>query len=251
MSNSSANLTQIAVAGVAVFGLGLFAGYLVGNRSERRRKPDDEVDAAVAKRPEQRSKELKRDSSERSDVSTVSGETAYPPFPQELVQLLEATSLCYLSTSGLGDSPEAPGDPHLSLMLFTYYNDAEDREVIIMTTRRDTKKLQNILANPKAAVLLHDFPAAKGDFEDTGSPDGARKYSRTSSITVYGSIRVLDNGSSIEQKYRDIHKRSNPKYQQFIVGENIAVLLVMVESARICNVDDKVTMWSVRWGQHG
>mmetsp|Transcript_60386 Transcript_60386/g.107576 ORF Transcript_60386/g.107576 Transcript_60386/m.107576 type:complete len:243 (-) Transcript_60386:76-804(-) len=237
MSNSSANLAQIAVAGAAVFGLGLFAGYLVGNHGERRRKSEDEAEAPPEKSSSEKSK-LRRDPSDSS--------VAYPPFPPELVQLLESTSLCYLSTSGLGDSPEAAGDPHLSLMLFTYYNDEEDREVIIMTTRRDTKKLQNILANPKAAILLHDFPAAKGDFEDTGSPNGGRKYSRTSSITVYGKMRVLDNGSMTEQKYRNIHSKSNPKYQQFIVGENIAVLLVVVESARICNVDDKVTMWSVK-----
>ena len=42
------------------------------------------------------------------------------------------------------------GDPHLSLMLFTYQRDAEDGEVIVMTTRRDTQKLKNILDNPKA-----------------------------------------------------------------------------------------------------
>ena len=45
-----------------------------------------------------------------------------PPFPDEVVQLLRSSVLCYLSTL-------ADGAPHLSLMNFTYCRGREDHHV--------------------------------------------------------------------------------------------------------------------------
>ena len=53
-----------------------------------------------------------------------------PPFPAEIVRLLDSASLCYLSTT-------LDNSPHLSLMNFTYHRPTEQ---IIFTTRRDTQK---------------------------------------------------------------------------------------------------------------
>ena len=72
-----------------------------------------------------------------------------PPFPDEVVQLLRSSVLCYLSTL-------ADGAPHLSLMNFTY---CPADEKIIMSTRRDTTKYRALLKNKRVAVLIHDFPA--------------------------------------------------------------------------------------------
>jgi hypothetical protein len=43
-------------------------------------------------------------------------------------------------------------------MNFTY---CRKEEVIILSTRRNTKKFYQIVENPKVAVLIHDFPVAK------------------------------------------------------------------------------------------
>jgi len=74
-----------------------------------------------------------------------------PPFPPEMVKLLDAASLCYLSTAQ--DSA-----PHLSLMSYTY---VPESGTILFSTRRNTKKCANLKANPRVAILLHDFPHLK------------------------------------------------------------------------------------------
>ena len=47
----------------------------------------------------------------------------------------------------------------------------------------------------------------------------------------------------IDEKYRNLHRNKNPSYEQFIVGEGIAIFIVRIEKARICDVHDKVTYW--------
>ena len=74
------------------------------------------------------------------------------------MSILQATRLCYLATH---DNQE----PHLSLMNFTYI---QNREIIVLCTRRSTKKFKQLSANPKVAVLVHDFPHVRfeGDAPD-------------------------------------------------------------------------------------
>eukprot|EP00392_Amoebophrya_sp_AT5.2_P012258 g12356.t1 len=245
-----------------------------------------------------------------------------PPFPAELVCLLQTTCLCYLSTQ----LPEEKNDmkyPHLSLMNFTYF---AEEEVIIMTTRRDTQKLENLRRNPSVAILVHDFPpereaggglsrevsassrgmtiggagvedssagagnantnsspvraravtddsvpSSRGGGSNTAAQSASRQRSesdgsiaeekaqfagqgskrgtlgRTSSITLYGKIRILDGDpGQVDvdlERYRGIHRDRNEKYRNFIDGPGIAVLLFDVEFARICNIHDKVHSW--------
>lgn len=40
-----------------------------------------------------------------------------------------------------------------------------------------------------------------------------------------------------------MHLMANPGYSQFIVGDNVAIVAVYVESARICDVKDRVRHW--------
>jgi len=120
-------------------------------------------------------------------------------------------------------------------MNFTY---VPTDEVIIMTTRRDTQKYHNLLGQPRVAMLVHDFPTLRD--QETSDDIG---FSRTYSITLYGKVGLPAN-SAQEEKYRQIHLENNPGSSGFIVGENISVLIVCVEFARLCNSDDKVTTWS-------
>jgi len=190
------------------------------------------------------------------------------------------------------------GYPHLSLMSFTYF---QEEEVLIMTSRRNTQKLENLLRHPSVAVLVHDFPQDRETFvsippgptspvnpsspeimaagplaqqsSEAGVLTGANKVSeavlgesgsvteeramyparqasqplctqgRTCSVTVYGVVRIVEDPTK-EEYYRGIHLASNPKYQNFIVGDDIAVLLVDVEAARMCNIHDRVSQWN-------
>mmetsp|Transcript_4723 Transcript_4723/g.14782 ORF Transcript_4723/g.14782 Transcript_4723/m.14782 type:complete len:221 (+) Transcript_4723:217-879(+) len=162
-----------------------------------------------------------------------------PPFPPEIVALLTSSVLCYLSTL-------ADGAPHLSLMNFTYC--AED-EKIIMSTRRDTTKFRALLRNKRVAVLVHDFPAelrqraATVTSRATGGAD--ESYGQTYSVTLYGSVNVEEGAAA--ERYRAMHlARNGPDQKQFIVGDGIAIITILVDQARICNQQDKVHFWEAR-----
>ena len=113
---------------------------------------------------------------------------------EQVVQLLERCSLCYLSTF----HQEAP---HLSLMNFTYY---QADEVIIMSTRRDTKKFALLESSKNVAVLVHDFPgqrcrqqsAAAGGISYEEDPVEENETAQTTaaaktySITMNGRARI-------------------------------------------------------------
>lgn len=45
-----------------------------------------------------------------------------------------------------------------------------------------------------------------------------------------------------------MHLKNNPDYAQFIQGDQIAVLKVTVEKARMCDINDKVSYWNSKKG---
>ncbi|KAG5186739.1 hypothetical protein JKP88DRAFT_36281 [Tribonema minus] len=165
--------------------------------------------------------------------------TIEPPLPPEVVALLHKCSLCYLSTF-------TDDHPHLSLMNFTYY---QPDEVIIMSTRRDTKKYNLLQSSNNVAVLVHDFPGQRSRDGSSSSPplhlssDETGKM-ETFSITMNGRARI--EAGEVAETYREEHRKNNPGSEQFIVGDNIAIVSVKIETARICNLADKVTYWDVR-----
>jgi len=176
-------------------------------------------------------------SSPRDSISNVpdSNRTSLikPPFPQTLRDMLSKCRLAYLSTVHT-----VAQSSHLSLMRFTYLHDPTDGEVIIMSTNRKTKKFEMLRQQNGVALLVHDFDKAQSDGSST-----ALASSSTRSITLNGNCRILEGAD--EERYRAAHLAHNPDYPQFIVGENIAVLCIDVESARICDLNDKVVHWNV------
>ena len=169
-----------------------------------------------------------------------------PPFPDEIVALLNSASLCYLSTT-LDDSP------HLSLMTFTYHQPSQK---IIFSTRRDTQKCAHLESNPRVAILIHDFPSQRGSAgrsagEEEDDVHSAAYESGTYSITLYGEASVLPDGPEAE-RLRAVHlERSSPQAGVFIQGEGIAVVVIDVECARVCDSQDKVTTWTTAGGWGG
>jgi general stress protein 26 len=153
------------------------------------------------------------------------GRSLKPPFPPVVREVLRKSRLAYLSTV---DADLASS--HLSLMRFTYVNDPQDGEVIIMSTNRKTKKFEMLQNQQGVALLVHDF--------QHDGKDGVY------SITLNGDCRIVDLAEKAEQ-YRAAHLNHNPEYPQFIVGEDIAILCVHVTSARICNIYDQVVKWDV------
>ena len=153
----------------------------------------------------------------------------YPPMPKIIVDILNASRLAFLATT-------QDDSPHLSLMNFTYY---QQEESIIISTRRDTKKFKQIQENPKIALLIHDFPHLDGSESDTNC-------GKSFSITMNGTAQIIDADDVLDEKYRQIHQQNNPDYRQFIVGKYIAIIVLQIEKARCCDINDKVSYWDVK-----
>jgi general stress protein 26 len=142
----------------------------------------------------------------RCPASRSSGEPAIPteaskrvktPFPAEVVQVLNASHICYLSTSN------EMGDPHLSLMTFTYH---QPDEVLIFSTRKDTKKSSNLLrSGGRVAILVHDFPS---EYTGDASSVNNEQLKCTYSITMNG-LAHIEEGERAD-KYRALHLSHNP-----------------------------------------
>lgn len=158
------------------------------------------------------------------------GSELKPPFPELVRKMLSKCRLSYLSTVDA-----ALGSSHLSLMRFTYLNDEEDGEVVIMSTNKCTKKFEMLQKQKGVALLVHDF----GQHSTS-----AGLYS----ITLNGNCRIVNDKNKAEH-YRSKHLAHNPDYPQFIVGEDIAILCVDVTSARICDINDQVTKWEIGGGK--
>jgi len=159
--------------------------------------------------------------------STSEKESEYvPPLPYAVVELLCASRLCFLATAEVNN-------PHLSLMNFTYSRQGDQ---IILATRRETKKYEQILSSANVAILIHDFP-------HLALSEAEQEHGRSLSITLNGTVHVCPPGSKEEADNRSIHLAQNPDYRQFIVGDDIAVLIVKIEKARMCDVQDRVTHW--------
>ena len=195
-------------------------------------------------------KKLRKENEQQpSSGSLYKSDDIYPPLPSEVVTTLETTRMCFLAT-------QADGEPHLSLMRFSYY---QPDEVIILTTRRNTKKFAQIVDNSKVAVLIHDFAHMHGAVSEaaatssssssssggSGSSSSSEETSRFS-ITLNGDVESMLGVN--EDKYRSFHRKMNPGYDQFIVGDDIAVLAVRIEKARICDINDKVKHWNAGSG---
>jgi nitroimidazol reductase NimA-like FMN-containing flavoprotein (pyridoxamine 5'-phosphate oxidase superfamily) len=128
------------------------------------------------------------------------GQDYVPPLPPDVKDLLSAANLAHLSCQD-GENP-----PHTSLMNFTFVADEED--VIVMTTRRDTKKFVLMENCESVSLLIHDFPHVKAvDERDT-------HYNRTLSLSIYGLVRIEEGTRAM--KYKKIHLNKNMQYRQFI-----------------------------------
>ena len=125
--------------------------------------------------------------SDKKPVKSWNEKIFYPPLPLEIVDLLKLSKLCFLAT--VNDS-----EPHLSLMNFTYF---QQDEVLIVCSRRDTKKYFQLQLCPNVAILIHDFP-------HLASINDKDSYSQQVSITLNGVASILSNDDPLSLMYRSV-----------------------------------------------
>jgi hypothetical protein len=123
------------------------------------------------------------------DMQSLLNVVLRPPLDARVASMLEATSLCYLSTFSFNSDGEP--SPHLSLMRFTY---VRGEEVVLVSTNMRTKKFAQMCNSPAVAVLVHDFAdpgrTAAGGSGGEGTVAAAPKPHHGSlSITLNGTVR--------------------------------------------------------------
>jgi len=165
-----------------------------------------------------------------------------PPFPQSVRTMLAKCRLAYLSTV---DTDAVSS--HLSLMRFTYVHDPVDGELVILSTKKKTKKFAMLQEQKGVALLVHDFGTGHNSTTNSSTtPTDTTTNTTTnnnSTITLNGNCRILTGAEDI--KYRAKHLHHNPDYPQFIVGDEIAVLCIDIHYARICDLNDNVVHWNL------
>lgn len=109
-----------------------------------------------------------------------------------------------------------------------------------MSTNMNTKKFDMLQKQTGVALLVHDF----AQFEDDSRERGGY------SITLNGLCYIVEPGPDAD-RYRMAHLKANPRYPQFIIGKDIAILCVDVHTARICDINDRVTKWNANDGVEG
>lgn len=92
-------------------------------------------------------------------------------------------------------------------------------------------------------TTISDKPKTNPSQSSTKSGSGS-----TCAITLYGTARVLPDGEEAE-RFRKIHRqKSRPESAVFIEGKGIAIVIVEVDKASVCDKNDKVVCWDVERG---
>lgn len=129
--------------------------------------------------------------------------------PKDIKDLLENEKLCAMATSW-------ENQPYLSLMNFTYL-EAENK--VILSSRRDSKKYKNIQNNKNVSLLL---------FSD----------SHELSATFLGTAVTLERQE--DQYFRELHMKRNDM-PQFILGENIGIIVFSIEKIVVSDNQDQLS----------
>ncbi|PUU89362.1 pyridoxamine 5'-phosphate oxidase family protein [Halanaerobium sp.] len=130
--------------------------------------------------------------------------------PKEIKNLLKNNKLCSMATCW-------DEKPYLSLMNFTYL---ESEDIVILSSRKNSKKYTNIQKNKNISLLI---------FSD----------STNKSATFLGTALTLKTGDNKEEYYRKMHIK-NCEMPQFILGENINLIIFKIEEVIVSDREDNV-----------
>jgi len=130
--------------------------------------------------------------------------------PKDVKDLLKNEKLCAMATSW-------EDKPYLSLMNFTY---VEEENKVVLSSRKNSRKYYNIQKNKNISLLLFSS-------------------SEKLSVTFLGTAITMDMENKKENYYREMHmKKSN--MPQFILGDNIGIIVFNIEEIIISNDQDEV-----------
>lgn len=152
---------------------------------------------------------------------------------EPVADLIEHNTLLHLATS-------KDDEPSVSLMNFTYIPPTElAPPTIVISSEPNTTKVENIKANPRVALLIHDWTNSvaqkPNDLSQILQNLNQAEVGRTS-VTLYGNARIA-LGEEAEY-YRAQHLQKHPNAGCFI--RNGEVILVVPHRGRLADVKGNV-----------
>lgn len=170
-------------------------------------------------------------------------------------------------------------------MNYTYLAESPytDHPTIIMTTQPSSKKTQNLIRNPRVALLVHDWvshrpPTTNADPARASSP--TRQLPRSSlanllfnlntsalssiSASINGTATLVDSGTEEERYFKEKHLENNTFDEHgsqlgqplgdereagdggrgcYIEGEEVRVVAVRIRDGRIADWKGQVKDW--------
>lgn len=153
--------------------------------------------------------------------------------PAPVAELIEHNTLLHLATS-------KDDEPSVSLMNFSYIPPTElAPATIVLSSKPQTTKVANIKANPRVALLIHDW-TNRTEKQSHGLSEILHNLNQAqvgrTSVTLYGSARI-PHGEEAEY-YRAQHLAKNPNAECFI--RNAEIILVVPHRARLADFKDHV-----------
>ncbi len=115
-------------------------------------------------------------------------------------------------------------EPYLSLMNYVFI---DNDEIIIMSSRADSTKVRNILANPRCSLLINK----------QGTPG------MNLSLTLTGNTHLAGEGQA--EYYRSLLQTVHPEQSNFFIGNDKVILVFRPERALLSDSNDKVSYWQL------
>lgn len=166
--------------------------------------------------------------------------------PENVINLLKSTRFVHLATSH-------NDVPHVSLMNYTYYKNGDTHEVII-STPKTTTKYENMVHNPKVAILVHDWMSVKSK-DDQLSGRRNSLYEMLAninknelgrvSVMMVGSAEIVDTNLQAYLFYKLLHRNNSQidesQVKNYIEDDQTAIVVIKVLSCKVTDTDNNVS----------
>ena len=121
----------------------------------------------------------------------------------------------------------------------------EESACVVLTSKRDTQKFQNIEVNPNVSLLVHDWVTAKSMAESAGTglaqllKNLNQSEMSSLSATLTGTAKIISDDKEADF-FREKHLENNPVDAKCFIKGDTVVILVKIESATVADVQNHV-----------
>ncbi|TID30718.1 hypothetical protein CANINC_000634 [Pichia inconspicua] len=156
------------------------------------------------------------------------------PLPDNVHSLLSKSKFLHLATC-------ADNTPHVSLMNYTLINSGPYENQILFCTPKNTKKYQNLVANPKVSILIHDWTSSVEDQSLRSMIENLNKNEIGDlSITMDGHVtKTIGEEDKDFEEFKALHLAVNPRAGAFVNGDT-AFVLVKIDVSKVSDSRNNV-----------